>query len=213
MSSWELFDRLYGVYDAWYAENRVTAENELRAVLEADPGPSWRPCIDVGSGTGYFTAPLGCLGVEPSVPMASLGRSLRGVDAVQGRAEALPIRGGAVGSAFLIVTLCFLPNPVEALVEVRRAMRPGGSAVACIIPRESVWADVYEKRAAEGDPFYSAARFYYVDEVRSMFSSAGFRFDAAVATLTYGPNDRPRPEAPRPYSGEEGFVCLRFKAV
>ncbi len=212
MSSWELFDRLHQAYERWYAENPVTAQNELRAVLSVDPGQAWRPCVDVGSGTGYFTAPLGCLGVEPSVYMAFLGRSLRGVDAVQGRAEALPLAGGRAGSAFMIVTLCFLPDPAQAVLEVRRALRPGGHAVACIVPRGSQWAEEYERRAAEGDPFYSVARFYYTEEVRSLFTSYGFAFEGAVGTLTYGPYDEPRPEVPRPYTGEEGFVCLRFKS-
>ncbi|MGC9209813.1 MAG: class I SAM-dependent methyltransferase [Acidilobus sp.] len=212
MTSWDLFDRLYREYDAWYSKNRVTAENELKAVLKADPGHPWRPCLDVGSGTGFFTAPLGCLGLEPSLNMVLVGRLTRGVDAVQGRAEAMPLREGSIGSAFMIVTLCFLPNPSEAVRELRRILRPDGRAVACIVPKGSQWAEEYERRAREGDPFYSVARFYTVEEVIELFSSYGFTYEESIGTLTYGPFDEPRPEEPGPYRRGQGFVCLRFKA-
>ncbi|MGC9071089.1 MAG: class I SAM-dependent methyltransferase [Acidilobus sp.] len=213
MTSWELFERLYREYDDWYTWNRVTAENELKVVLRADPGEAWRPCIDVGSGTGFFTAPIGCLGLEPSVNMALIGRLARGVDAVQGRAEAMPIREGHVGSAFMVVTLCFLPSPSEAVAELRRILRPGGKVIACIVPRGSPWAREYERRGREGNPFYSVARFYTVREVVELFSSYGFTLEDALGALTYGPFDGPRPEEPGPYSEGEGFACLRFKSL
>jgi ubiquinone/menaquinone biosynthesis C-methylase UbiE len=209
--TWGLFDRLANRYEDWFARNRVTARNELLAVLEADPGQ--RPCVDIGSGTGFFTGSLGCLGVEPSIGMAALGRVLRRVDAVQGRAESAPLRSESMSVAFIVVTLCFLPTPKEAVLEAYRVLKPGGWAVPCIVPSESSWGRRYEAEAKEGHPFYSAARFLSFGEVVDMFTSAGFRLDKAVGTLAYGPDDEPRPEVPTVYTGREGFVCMRFKKV
>jgi SAM-dependent methyltransferase len=211
LSSWSLFDELYERYEGWFERNRVTANNELLTVIRADPGQEGRPCLDIGSGTGFFTSALGCLGFEPSLGMARISRVRRGVNVVQGRAEAMPLRRGSVSSAFLIVTLCFLPRPEEAVLEASRVLRPGGWAVACIIPRESEWARFYMRKAEEGNPFYRVARFLGFEEVVSLFLSAGFRLEKAVGTLIYGPEEVPRPEEPRDYTGQEGFVCMRFK--
>lgn len=205
MSGWEVFDRYHARYDEWFSRNYVTAANELDAVREALRGADG-PCVEVGSGTGYFSSAMGCLGVEPSLGMA-LEALRRGAQQVLGRAEALPIRSSSLGAVLMVVTLCFLERPEEAVAESSRVLRPGGRLVSCIITRSSPWGRLYSELGASGHPFYSRARFYEVAEVDSMASAAGLTVAGRAATLTYGPMERPRREQPRGYSGAESFVC------
>lgn len=206
---WEPFERLYSRYDSWFSRNAVTAGNEVKALLRAVEGAG-RPCVEVGSGTGFFTSRLGCLGVEPSVNMARLALG-RGVQSVQGRAEALPLRDSSVGAVIFVVTLCFISDPVAAVAEASRVLARGGLLVSCIVTRSSPWGQHYMGLGRAGHPFYSLAKFYDVDEVESMAVSAGLMPEGHFATLTYGPLDEPREEEPRPYTGVEGFVCSRFR--
>jgi SAM-dependent methyltransferase len=53
---------------------------------------------------------------------------------LRGDALALPVRGGALDGATAHSVLYLLPDPVAALREVRRALRPGG-ALAVLEPR------------------------------------------------------------------------------
>ena len=206
----KVFDEHAEKYDSWYLNNRVTAKNELllvKTVLKDKP----TPCLEVGVGTGYFSLGAGCtFGIDPSPSMLSRARS-RGLEVAVGVGESLPIRSSALGTVLLVVTLCFLENPLKALREVHRALRGGGYLVACIVPRSSPWGRLYLRLSLEGHIFYSVARFYDVEEVINMSRRAGFRYLRALATLRYRPWERPRHELPRDFRGGEGFVCLEFR--
>jgi len=103
--------------------------------------------VDLGIGTfpnaPYFAAadaPLGMdvVGIDPNDSMASVarksadraglltpdrGNSLRTVHAV---AETLPIADGTADAVVSTLTLCSVQDPVRAIAEVRRVLRPGG---------------------------------------------------------------------------------------
>ncbi|MEB3851446.1 MAG: class I SAM-dependent methyltransferase [Desulfurococcales archaeon] len=207
LASAPLFDRLARRYEGWHLRHRVTAENEERLVREAMRGAP-RPCLEVGVGTGFFAAAAGCeAGVDPSLGMLSMAAG-RVPLRVQGRGEALPFASGSLGSVLVSVTLCFADDPQMLLAEASRALRPGGRLVACIVPRDTPWGRLYRSRGRLGHPLYRAARFYTLREVRSMAEAAGLKAASALATLTYPPWGRPRPEKPRPPRGGEGFACL-----
>ncbi len=203
----EVFDVYYERYDLWYAKNRVTALNELKlvsSIVRSTP----RPCVEVGVGTGWFASRVGCdYGVDPSLPMLRIAQR-RGVNVVGGRGEALPLRSGVFGTVLIVVTICFVDDPLSVLVESRRVLRKGGRLVSCIVPAESEWGRHYAALGREGHPFYSVARFLTMEELNDMLVKAGFQVLRARGILTYGPLDEPRPEEPRDYSGREGFVCV-----
>ncbi|NOZ88447.1 MAG: class I SAM-dependent methyltransferase, partial [Crenarchaeota archaeon] len=164
MSTAPVFDELWSRYDSWYERNRILAENELEAVKAL--GLQGRG-VEVGVGTGWFASRLGVeFGVDPSLGMLRLAR-LRGVEAVQGVGERLPLRSGSMDYVLLIVTLCFVDDPLAALREAARVARPGGAVAACIVPRDSSWGRFYQARRSSS-PFYRVARFYTVDEVEQM---------------------------------------------
>ena len=204
MSTARVFNELWSRYDSWYERNPVTAENELRTVRALGLRGVG---LEIGVGTGWFASRLGVFfGVDPSVGMLRVARK-RGVEGFVGVAERLPVRSSAVDYALLIVTLCFVDNPLEALREAARAVKPGGSVASCIVPRDSSWGRFYESRREES-PFYRVARFYTVAEVEEMMRLAGLNPVLIVSTLHYKPWEPPRLEEPR-VSSVGGFTCIK----
>jgi SAM-dependent methyltransferase len=201
-----LFEEHWAEYDSWYQRNREIAESEVRAVAASLKGAP-RPIVEVGVGTGFFAHRLGVdLGIDPAYNMLRVARQRR-VESVQGVGEKPPLRRRSVGTALVIVTLCFAPDPRGLLRGVSEILRGGGRVSSCIIPRDSPWGQYYLELARQGDPFYSAARFYTVDEVREMYVETGISPGGCWSTISYTPHDKPRMEEPWP--GCDGsFVCV-----
>ncbi|UJB63293.1 methyltransferase domain-containing protein [Acidovorax sp. YS12] len=94
-------------------------------------GPG-RQAIDVGAGTGKFTARLAATGasvvaVEPVDAMRAgiEAQHLPGVRAVAGTAQALPLPGGQADAVLCAQAFHWFARP-EALDEFQRVLRPGG---------------------------------------------------------------------------------------
>ena len=209
MTTYMVFDENYERYDKWYKENHLIALNEAKALKRSMREYTPQPCLEVGVGTGWFASRIDCtLGLDPSINMLQKARS-RGIEAIQGVGERLPIRTGSLGSLVIIVTLCFAENPTLILRESHRSLRRNGIIVACIVPRDSEWGHYYIELAKRGHTFYSLARFYTVDEVKDLMETTGFHVEEVIGTLTFGPGEEPVPENPRPYTGDEGFACIR----
>lgn len=207
LTSWIIFDALAERYDKWYEEHRITAENELRlltSMLGTDPGK----CLEIGVGTGWFASRLRCrYGIDPAYKMLEHA-SRRGIDVVLGRGERLPFRSSVFDTVLLIVTLCFVDDPLLILEEAVRVLRKEGRLITCIVPRDSVWGKYYTRKSREGHVFYSKAKFYTVRETVSLIRHTGLTPRLIHGTLTYSPFDNPVPEEPRKYRGGEGFVCI-----
>ncbi len=204
MVSYRIFDEYCDLYDKWYLENRVIAENEVRAV-----GRLLRPglSLEIGVGTGYFAWRLGVdLGVDPARKPLFKARS-RGVDVVQAFGEKLPFGSGVFDNVLLILTLSFLEKPLMVLEEAWRVLRKGGSIIVCTVPRDSVWGRYYEELRREGKSvFFKYARLYSLREVEELMERAGFKIEEYSATLS---SLEPIREEPSPIPSRRGFVCIR----
>ena len=210
MSTARLFDEKALDYDSWYIRNRITALNEVKLVRLLMEG-SDIPCLEVGVGSGYFASRVNCgLGLDPSIEMLKLARR-RGIEVVLGRAERIPFSSNSIATVLIVVSICFMDDPIEALKEVYRIMKDNGVLVTCIIPGESRWGIYYKRLGAQGHPFYSTARFFTLDQLVDAASNTGFRVESIKAILTYAPWDEPRLEDPVEYTGLEGFACVRFR--
>lgn len=125
-----------------------------------------------GVGTGRFAAALGVeFGVDPALAPLRLA-ARRGCGVAAARGEALPFRDGAVGAVIFVVTLCFVADPLAALREARRVLRPGGAIVLGEVPADSPWGRQYRHLAASGHPYYAAARFRARDELDALYATA-----------------------------------------
>lgn len=108
--------------------------NSLKAVLPQVPIGR---CLDLGCGTGRFTAVLAqtfacpVVGVEPSEAMLAVARAeaMPDVEWKQGTAEDIPLESGSVGLVFMSQVFHHLNQPQEALREIHRVLTPGGCLV------------------------------------------------------------------------------------
>lgn len=209
MSTAKIFDELFWRYDDWYKRNKVTAENELRLIRKMLSSANY-PAIDVGIGTGFFASELGIdFGLDPSLNMLSLAR-IRGLNRlIAGVGERMPFRDECFGTVLIVVTLCFVDNPYEVLRESWRVLKPGGTLISCVVPRDSSWGDHYTKLGSLGHSFYSKARFYTTREVVSMIEETSFRVEGFGGILSYGPFEVPKEEEPSEKIEGMGFVCIK----
>jgi ubiquinone/menaquinone biosynthesis C-methylase UbiE len=114
---------------AWREEERVLRE------LGVDRAGT---LVEVGCGSGALLARLHELapgarlvGVEPDADLRERARGrVPPADVVDGSAGALPLGDASVDAVVLRFVLQHLADPVAALREARRVLRPGGVAVA-----------------------------------------------------------------------------------
>jgi SAM-dependent methyltransferase len=104
--------------------------------------PAKQRWLDVGCGTGALTQmiianadPASVIGVEPSDGFVAQAREqTRDARASfqSGKAEALPLADGVVDVAVAGLVLNFVPQPENAVAEMRRVLRPGGTAAVYV---------------------------------------------------------------------------------
>jgi len=195
-------------YDDWYRRTpgRLIFEMEAKALAELIPSGIG---VEVGVGTGVFAARLGVpFGVDPALRPLKIAVG-RGVDAIRAVAEALPIRDESLDYVLLTVTICYLDRPAEALREIHRVLRHGGSIVLGFVPRDSPWGKVYVQRKRAGRRFYKEAYFYTLDEVKQLLKKAGFKTEEILGTLAQKPNQVQKIEEPTHEITQKGFLCIK----
>ena len=200
------FDEHHLAYDAWFDRFPFVHAAELRAIRALLPGSGVG--LEVGVGSGRFAAPLQVgIGIDPSLAMLALAQG-RGVAVMGGRAEALPIKSGALDFLLLVTVLCFLEEPLVALREARRVVKSGGRMVLAFIDRQSPLGQENAARQQES-LFYRDARFYRVDEVLALCREAGFLDELTVQQTLFAPLNEIGPNEPLQTGwGQGGFVVL-----
>ena len=202
----EIFEKFAHRYDNWYKKHQILFKNELSAIREILPKGLG---VDIGTGTGIFASELKTdIGLDPSLNMLKIAKE-RQIEVIRGIAEFLPFKRNCFDFALMIVTLCFVNRPIEALKEAHRILKPKGQLIICIIPRDSPWGSFYQ---AKDSPFYKSARFFTVSEVKELLNKTGFEPSCYIATLSFDPMDRPHLEKPSRDIKDQGFVCIKAVA-
>jgi ubiquinone/menaquinone biosynthesis C-methylase UbiE len=136
----------------------------------------------------------------------------RGVKTVLGYGENLPFEDETYGCVLIMVTLCFVENPLAVLREAKRVVRKDGSIILGLVPKDSPWGAFYEEKKRAGHPFYRNARFYTFKEIENMLHAAGLKIARIRSTLLQRPGDSRRIEEPVEgnISGA-GFLCMEVK--
>ncbi|MDY6916547.1 MAG: class I SAM-dependent methyltransferase [Chloroflexota bacterium] len=203
------FDRFAREYDEWFTGGGrlvfATEVEAFRRVVQGLPGP-W---LEIGVGSGRFAEALGIeSGIDPSVKLLEMART-RGVGAVLAGGEQQPFRAASFGTAFLIVTLCFLHRPGDVLREAARVVIPDGKVVLGLVLKDSPWGRFYREKGEQGHRFYRHATFYGYDELVALLRVAGFGVERVVSTLLKSPGSVDRKEEPREgYIPDAGFTVV-----
>jgi len=203
------FDDLAFEYDAWFdGGGKSIFAIEVLAFHELLPSLP-KPWLEIGVGSGRFAQALGIeTGVDPSTKLLKMARE-RGIKTFLGRGEQKLFNEGSFGTAFLIVTLCFLDSPLDALREAYRILAPGGKIVLGLVLKESPWGKFYQQKKKQGHRFYKYTTFYRYDEVAKLLEQSGFAIEQVISTLFQKPANVKRMELPqRGYSSSAGFTVI-----
>jgi len=177
-------------YDEWFETpvGRLVREYEGRLLREmVIPEPNER-ILDVGCGTGVFTADLldagsRVTGLEISLPMLlSAGKKAAGRPfcMVRGDMRALPFAGNSFDKTVSVTAIEFLDEDAAgAVAEMFRVTRPGGLVVVASLNSLSPWA-ARRKASAQNHPIFTHARFRSPAEMKELAP-----FPASVRTAVH----------------------------
>lgn len=187
-----VFDQHAASYDAWYdtPRGRAIFEEEAAALRPLMTGLP-RPWLEIGVGSGRFATELRInVGLDLARQPLLLARG-RGTSVVQGAGEHLPFRDDSTGAVLLVVTLCFVRDPIAVLHEVRRVLHVDGGLVLGTVPAESPWGQHYRRLAAAGHPYYRHAHFFTNSELTALLSNAGLGAVEWRSALSWRPEEKP----------------------
>ncbi|MFJ2957224.1 class I SAM-dependent methyltransferase [Streptomyces sp. NPDC087270] len=164
---------------------RAAIEAAVEATAERTPGLTpGMTVLDVGAGTGGFAAALHdwfgvhVVAVEPAeamralIPRAPATDGRPGIEALAGRADALPVPDGGADAAWLGSVLHHIPDLPAAARELRRALKPGAPVlIRNLFPGRAdrdLRVRFFPETVAEIDGYRT------VDGVCADFAAAGF---------------------------------------
>ena len=133
---------MMGFYERWIVPRllNLAMQNRLLDHYRHQTIASARGLVlEVGVGSGvnlplYGPAVTRVVGLDPSPELLRLA-SRRAADAVvpvsllRGSAEHVPFADAVFDTIVMTWTLCSIPNPMAALTEMRRVLRPGGRLI------------------------------------------------------------------------------------
>ncbi len=213
MKNKNIFDELAERYDAWYdsEEGMPIYQSELLCLNSLIDDVS-SPMLEIGVGTGRFAMNFpDIIGVDPSPNALKIARG-RGIKTLQATGEELPFFNETFKYILIIVTLCFVEDPLSVLKEANRVLMPSGSVIIGIVPKDSPWGIYYEKRKKEGHPFYKYAKFYTLGDVENYLELTAMKISRISSTLLQRPDWPHRIELPtKGFAKEAGFVFIEAK--
>ncbi|MFD1632509.1 methyltransferase domain-containing protein [Haloplanus ruber] len=166
----------------WNEEMRA----EALELLDLDPDDR---VLDVGSGTGFGTEGLlqytdDVHGLDQSIhqmekAFAKFGRTDE-VNFYRGDAERLPFADDSFDALWSSGSIEYWPNPVDALAEFRRIVKPGGPVL--VVGPNYPSSTVFQRLAD------AIMLFYDEEEADRMFAEAGFNdVEHVMMGPTYNP--------------------------
>lgn len=197
------WDRAVVAYEAGWRDQLEPAHSQMLRMAALRPGEH---VLDVACGTGLVSfraaetvgrqgAVVGFDISGEMVETARCGASLHDIANVRferADAEALPLPEASFDAAVCALGLMYVPDPVRALCEMRRLLRPGGRAAAAVwgARRNCGWAEIFPitdaRVASDVCPMFF--RLGTKDTLARAFEAAGFagvRAERLSTTLRY----------------------------
>jgi ubiquinone/menaquinone biosynthesis C-methylase UbiE len=183
----------------WYDRTTRKDMPEFKTLAQriASALPPTAQVLEVAPGPGFLSIELAKRGLQVRavdisktfVELARRNAAAEGVDArfELGNAAALPVEDASVD--FVVCRAAFknFTEPVKALAEIKRVLRPGGKALLIDMRRDASMAEV--KRYVQGlgvsrlNRWFMIKRAYPLAEIRRMSVEAGWaepRIDSAA---------------------------------
>ena len=208
-----ILDMLTEKYDAWYdsEEGSSLYESELKC-LKPLVEHAFTPVLEIGVGTGRFAMHFpNIIGVDPAENALKMAEK-RGIKTVHAYGENLPFEDETFGCVLIIATLCFVEDPLKILKEAKRVLKPDGSIIIGVIPKDSPWGTFYEEKKKQGSSFYSKARFNTFYDIKMMIEASGLIVAGIRSTLLQRPSEPRVIEEPvEGYFRDAGFLCIEAK--
>lgn len=205
MSKINVFEQFAMQYDEWFDIYSWVYKSELEAVRKLLPQNGLG--VEIGVGTGRFSIPFGIsVGVEPSKAMAEIARS-RGMTIYNAKAENLPFDNNAFDFALMVTTICFLEDPLQALKEIRRILRPDGKLIIGMIDKDSPPGKMYEAQKEESK-YFKYANFYSINQVLEWLKISGYHDIHILQTIFRKPQEIIALEPIKEGYGEGLFVVI-----
>jgi ubiquinone/menaquinone biosynthesis C-methylase UbiE len=197
------WDRAVVAYEAGWRDQLEPAHSLMLEMAALRPGER---VLDVACGTGLVSfraaqavgAKGAVVGTDISGEMVETARrgavlhELANMRFERGDAEALPLPDASFDAAVCALGLMYVPDPVRALCEMRRLLRPGGRVAAAVwgARRKCGWAEIFPitdaRVASDVCPL-----FFHLgtkDMLARAFEAAGFaeaRAERLCTTLRY----------------------------
>jgi ubiquinone/menaquinone biosynthesis C-methylase UbiE len=197
------WDRAATAYEQCWRDQLEPAHDLMLEMAAPQPGEQ---ALDVACGTGLVSLRLAgavggagsVVGTDISGQMVEAARRIaaqRGLDNVRferADAEALPFADVSFDVAVCGLGLMYVPDPVKALGEMRRLLRPGGRAAAAVwgARRNCGWAEIFPITDAHVASDVCPMFFHLgtKDTLAQAFAAAGFvevRLERLATTLAY----------------------------
>ncbi|MGB9926937.1 MAG: class I SAM-dependent methyltransferase [Methanosarcina sp.] len=208
---WESFDKFAEDYDFWYEKYDSAYKSELLALKEFLPENLENlRTLEIGTGTGRFAASMGIsLGLEPSKAMAKIAKK-REIETLLGVAEFLPFKKEKFDLILIVTALEFFKDPLQALNEAKRVLKPGGHLIAGISDK-NIRQKYYLGSEVKEHRFSSGAHFLSVSELLDYFLKSEFEKPEICQTLFNKPEKITEVEIPEKGFGKGIFVVLFVK--
>ena len=197
-----LFDTWTEKYDNWFETpvGQYVKQYELALLLEMlDPQPG-DLIFDGGCGTGVFTRDIisrgtKVVGMDLSAPMVAKGhQSMKKptFSGVCGDMCALPFCDNSFDRVFSMTAIEFIPDAAQAIFELSRVVKKGGSIVVTTLNSLSPWAKRRTQKAEEGHSLFQNIIFRSPADMRLLIpkdsvikTAIHFQKDEAVENIPH----------------------------
>ncbi len=176
----ELFDEWPEAYDRWFTTpiGSLVKRYELELIMNLLKPKRSEAILDAGCGTGVFTFDIlesgsRVVGLDISLPMLNrAGKKLHGLafQRVLGDISCLPFLESSFDKVVSVTALEFIEDAKEAVGELFRVTKKGGTIVVATLNSLSPWASRRIAEAKERHTIFEKAIFRSPDELRSLAS-------------------------------------------
>lgn len=199
----EIFNSNVAKYELWYENNKFEYLSEIEALKKVIPKNG--KGLEIGVGTGRFASMLGIeFGIDPSEKMIEVAKK-RGINVVKCEGENLPFEDNNFDYAAIIITICFVKNPLKVISEAKRVLKKNGKIIIGIIDKNSFLGQKYQKKESV---FYRVAHFFSVEEIDDMLIKNGFENIEHVQTLFQTSEKLEKIQKSKTGFGEGSFVVI-----